>query len=810
MRITKRIRLEVLERMSLDLVESSGQEVLWIGHMDKTQMIDSINAVAMGNESAVPALFPYMEKGDLIIHNHPSGILRPSEADINVASKLGNQGIGFAIVDNDLSQIYIVAEPLAQEEILPIDREDIEAFFTIGGALSKQVSQYEPRESQIELSKRITDTFNNDGIFAGEAGTGVGKSFAYLLPAVLWAQKNKQRIVISTGTINLQQQLLDKDIPILQKILGDIKVVLVKGRRNYLCPYRLQEYSQELKEELFQEEDDTIEYLKEWAKTTKTGTISDLSFLPSDDIWSRINSDPDTCIGMKCSQREGCFVARAKKEAASAQILIVNHHLLFSDLSLRVSGAGFENTAVLPPFERIIIDEAHNIEGAATSYFSESFTRYTIQKHINRIYRLKRNKSFGLLIDLQKKNADPEIAKLILDDRIGIDEILNDLDTNLGNNLKENQLYLSPQVERHELLGFLNDLSELRSRIMSFVNHGLQFFESLPEEGQEDAKAQEFRNLLRRLESVASLAGQFGEYQEKQQSVFWMERKMNSKSEPFYRFVKSPLEVGYLMKEALLEPFDSVVFTSATLSIRNSFTYWQSRIGLLGLPDSAVCEQYPSPFDYKNRVLLGIPTDSPGPDQEEFELYVSRFCLKSLRISEGSGLILFTSYRLLIQVYDRLRPYLEDEGIPVYRQGEDDRSRLLENFKRETKSVLFATDSFWEGVDVPGESLKLVIITKLPFRVPSEPITKARIQAIEARGGNAFMELSLPEAVMKFKQGFGRLMRQTSDFGSVMILDNRIITKKYGPLFLGSLPETQQQIIPTKLLMDKLEDFLYS
>jgi len=810
-KITKRILPSVLEKMALDLEEAAGQEVLWVGHLNQEGLIDEVNAVARGNEGAVPALFPFMEKGDIVLHNHPSGVLKPSGPDLAIASQLGNQGIGFAIVDNSLKNIHVVAEAVVSEEEKPLDSNHIQEVFSQGGALSRFLERYEPRMSQINLALGISRAYNEGSLFIGEAGTGVGKSFAYLLPSILWAQQNHQRIVISTGTINLQQQLLEKDIPLLQKILGPVKAVLVKGRRNYLCPHRLEEYRQEAEGELFSEEDPILEAILDWAGSTKNGSLSDLSFLPPDSVWSRINSDPDSCMGLKCTHREGCFVAKAKREAAGAQLLIVNHHLLFSDLSLRVSGAGFESTAVLPPFQRVVIDEAHNVESAATSYFSESFTRFSVQKHLSRLHRLKGRRSLGLLVDLQKMNGDPEVARKMLDEAKVVLEGAEALEGHLVLETQDdNYLYFSPAQSGPADSPVLGALLEFRNRLMTFVNLGVTFFESLAQEDQEDGKAQEYRNLLRRLEAIAALAGQFSEFREKPKEIFWIEKKFTSRGEAYFRFVKSPLEVGVLMKEALLEPFESVIFTSATLSIGQSFRYWESRVGIEDTGGrQRYAEIFPSPFDYKNRVLLGIPSDAPSPEHPEFELYLARFCLKSLYISEGRALVLFTSYRLLREVHQRLAPYLEERGIPVYKQGQDDRSRLLERFKREEKSVLFATDSFWEGVDVPGDALRLVIITRLPFRVPSEPVLKARVDAVNARGGNAFMELSLPEAVMKLKQGFGRLMRQTSDYGGVMILDNRVITKRYGGLFLDSLPETQRKIQDTRSLLEGLENFLY-
>jgi ATP-dependent DNA helicase DinG len=364
----ERLSLRVIEEMREAIAEADGNEVFFVGKLGPDGLVASVKVGARGNEEAVPVLSPLVEEGDLIIHNHPSGGTRPSSADLGIAARLGNQGIGFFIVDNDLEEVYVVAEPVQAAEITPLDPGELAADLSPGGALSRIYPLYEQRESQVGMLRLVTQAFNGDEICAAEAGTGVGKSLAYLLPAVRWALQNGERVVVSTNTINLQQQLIEKDIPLVKKVLGqDLKVVLVKGRGNYLCLHRMHEALDEA--ELFEERDPDLLSIREWARTTETGSRTDLSFYPKEETWSKVCSEADACLGLRCAHREGCFVLKARREASSAKVLIANHHLLFADLALRLQGS-FDDPAVLPPFRRVIFDEAHNVEKAATSFFS--------------------------------------------------------------------------------------------------------------------------------------------------------------------------------------------------------------------------------------------------------------------------------------------------------------------------------------------------------------------------------------------------------------------------------------------------------
>lgn len=788
--------------------EAQGNEVMVVGRLDDNQKICSVTVAARGNEEAVPALKPYLEKGDVIVHNHPSALLKPSHADLRIAAQLGNQGIGFYIVDNNVENTYVVAEPVTGREIRALDCEELSAILQPGGKLNSCFPAYEERPSQIEMLKLFTLGFNKDLICLSEAGTGIGKSLAYLIPAFSWVLRNGERVVVSTATINLQQQLIEKDIPLVKRLFdSDPGVVLVKGRSNYLCLTRLRESNSELS--LFDEVNENLNAIAQWSLTTATGSRSDLSFFPDDDLWYRLCSEADACRGLRCPDRERCFVLRARREAAAARILVVNHHLLFADLSMRIAGAGFESSAVLPPFHRIIFDEAHNIENSATSFFSRSFSCLSIAKYTSRLLRKKKGRNYGLLLGLEKllhhNNLINHIRNL-LGEVAGKSRSLDVMSAQLlGGNLNFRLTNETP--DKQTLL--LEPLNDLRQSIMSLLSSFEELFKSLSEEEEEESIVYECRIELRRLNAVVEICSHFLRFQDNDQDVFWLESRKNYRGENYTRFVITPLDISLLMNEAVYKPYKTVIFTSATLAVNNNFNFWKSRVGFNSAVEREIEEGFfVSPFNYKRDVLLGIPKEAPSPSEEGYTAFISAFVLEVLKISEGRGLILFTSYSMLKEVYAEVAAGLREWGINILRQGEDDRNRLLQRFQEDTASVLLATDSFWEGVDTPGEALEVVIMCRLPFRVPTDPVIEARLEAIEKRGGNSFWELLLPDAVLRLKQGFGRLIRRKSDRGIVLIMDSRIITKPYGRIFLSSLPETLQVVSESRFLLERVEDFI--
>jgi ATP-dependent DNA helicase DinG len=826
-RAEQRLTPSAIQDIRAAIADADGNEVFFIGSVGEDGLVHSVTIGARGNEEAVPVLSPHLAEGDVVIHNHPSGGTRPSNADLAIASRLGNQGIGFFIVDNTLDDIYVVAEPVEARSTKLLDPDQLAAGLAPGGALSRTYPLYEERHSQVAMLREVAAAFNGDEICAAEAGTGVGKSLAYLVPALAWADTNGERVVISTNTINLQQQLIEKDIPLAKKVLGkDPKVVLVKGRGNYLCSHRMNEALEEMS--LFEDRDPDLVSIREWARTTETGSRTDLSFFPSEETWSKVCSEADSCLGLRCSHREGCFVLKARRDASSARILIANHHLLFADLALRMAGSGFDDPAVLPAFRRVIFDEAHNIEKAATSFFSKGFSRFMILRFLGRLYRHRKGRITGHFPALSRMMGRSALAKRVPQLIGSVQQRAEEVDdTCLGMLGEEGSLLL----DHAELPGFLAQasgaLGNLSFAIREMAEAFEEVFERVGEKGGGEQEARtveqdvlwEARVQVARLSGIADVCDRFRSGEPGENDIFWIEsqkgRAAPDRAAPdredagrSIRFWITPLEIGQLMREAVYEPIKTVVFTSATLTVAESFSFWAGRIGLGAVPGREPCMRtFPSPFDYAGRVMLGVPTDAPAPDSPKHKDFLSRFITKALQASRGAGLVLFTSYRLLRDVYAEAQPALAACGIRLMKQGDDDRTRLLDAFRAERSSVLFATDSFWEGVDAPGETLQMVIMCRLPFRVPSEPVLRARMSAIEARGGNPFAELSLPDAVVRMRQGFGRLMRRHDDRGVVLVLDPRIVSKTYGSVFLESLPPSRRVIGLAASVLAEVKEF---
>jgi ATP-dependent DNA helicase DinG len=845
MKADRRLAGEAIEAVRQAIAEAGGNEVFLVGVVGAEGLVDSVTVGARGSDEAVPVLRPHLRGGDVVLHNHPGtgmspggvdmdvdsrpsrgALLTPSRADLAIASRLGDDGIGFYIVDNTVDEVYVVAEPVAVHEVQLLDRQALAGTLEPGGALERLVPWFEERPTQVGMLRAVCDAFNGDGILAVEAGTGVGKSLAYLLPALAWAARNGERVVVSTNTINLQQQLMEKDIPLVKRVLApdglDPRVALVKGRGNYLCLHRLAEAVEETT--LFEEPDSELAAIGDWAMTTTTGDRTDLSFYPSDETWFRICSEPDACLGLRCSRREGCFVLRARREASAAVVLVANHHLLFADLAFRMAGGGFEDPAVLPPFRRVIFDEAHNVEKAATSFFSRSFNRFSLLRYLNRLHRRRKGRVVGLVPMLARISGHPlkGVPGLIGDVR----EAAERLDACCGDLMgEEGSFLLEPGTRDRFLEAAGGALADLSARIRELAESFTAALDQVRAHGKEESEniAWECRVQLNRLSEAAGVASRFREAEITGNEIYWMEALRGTRGQggaggassgareaarSAARLVITPLDIGPLMREAVYEPLPTVVFTSATLTVAGSFAYWSRRIGLDARAGREVSTGvFPSPFDYRSNVLVGVPTDAPAPDAQGYRGFLARFLGEALAASRGGALVLFTSRALLREMHEAVAPGLAESGLRILRQGEDDRARLLDRFREETSSVLFATDSFWEGVDAPGDTLHMVVLCRLPFRVPSEPVLKARMAAIEAAGGNSFAELSLPDAVVRMRQGFGRLMRRRDDQGVVLVLDSRIVTKRYGEVFLDSLPPARRLVTDSAGVLAGVAEF---
>ncbi len=795
----QRFRAEAIASLRAEIESSGGNEVFAAGRLDAEGKVAEILVAARGTRSAVPALAGFMERGDVIVHNHPSGQLQPSEADIAIAAEAGASGVGSYIVDNAVARVAVIAEPVRRKAYVLLDEDEIGGVLESGGKLSERITAYEPRSSQVRLARDIARIMGEGGILAAEAGTGVGKSFAYLIPAFAWAIRNEERVVIATATINLQKQLVDKDIPVVQSLFRKrTKAVLVKGRGNYLCRTRLREALDE--EGIFAGEDHPLRKIQGWADAGGSGDRAELSFWPEENLWSRVCSESDSCSGLRCPHREDCFVLKARREASDAQIIVANHHILFSDLATRMNGAGYEQTAVLPPFRALVFDEAHALESSATSLFSDEFTKFSVNKKLSRIARRVRSRSFGIMPRLLALPSFPGQLLEDLPEAIrGCRAAMEHLDTQAqGLFPRERTWRLSERNPVSENM-LLEPMRKLETSLGSCANILGEALEVCPGELAQEQSIHEARIAQKNLNQLAALCARFRTFADQPETVFWLEKGTSSRGETFVEYTATPLDITGIMNDAVFSKFRSVVCTSATLCVGESFDFWKGRTGLARTDMDVETSVYPSPFPFRTNALLAVDSSAPAPDNPAFKSHVEGAILKLLEASGGRALVLFTSHDALKSAYEKAKPFLEKLGIACMRQGEDEKGRLLEAFRQDITSVLFATDSFWEGVDAPGETLSLVIICKLPFRVPTDPVQMARSEAAEKRGGNSFMEISLPEAVIRLKQGFGRLIRHSDDRGAVVILDSRIVTKRYGGLFVTSLP-------PCRLVTDKLDE----
>ena len=809
MRASERFTDQAAETLRLAIADAAYNEVFAAGRLDSKGLIFEVEIGARGDDSSVPAIAGFLDRGDVLIHNHPSGFLEPSAADLAIASRVGENGVGSYIVDGDVREVYVVAEPVRARALVAIDPDELAGVLEKGGKLAEKLPGFESRPSQVELVRAICGAMNEGYVLAAEAGTGIGKSFAYLLPAFAWAVRNKERVVISTATINLQRQLMDKDIPIVASLFRNkkLKAAIVKGRGNYLCHTRLEDALDE--EGLFAGEDHSLRRIEAWAGSSPSGDRSDLSFWPEDELWARVRSEPDDCLNLRCQHRQDCFVLKAKRDAADADVIIANHHILFSDLASRSAGAGYESTAVLPPYTTIIFDEAHAIESSATSFFSEELTRFSVQKQVSRLFRERRGRKFGIVVKLQNlKGLPPGVLESFPAASEALRAAVEAAEATslsmMGSGVNYRLEPGKPGIKEN----ILDPLAVVERAILAVAELLKDAIDSVPEEAEQDQALEEARLALSRLSALAAVCARYPGFDEDPDRVYWMENGVTKAGERYVRWCITPLEIAHLMNQSVFEPYRSVICLSATLSVGGSFEFWKHRVGISSIASRAECMSFASPFPYHRNALLGAVKDAPSPDSPGWQAWINEAIYRLIEASGGRALVLFTSYTSLRAAWESVKPRADMLGISMFRQGDDERSRLLDAFKSDIASVLFATDSFREGVDAPGETLELVIMTKLPFRVPTDPVQKARSDAIERNGGNAFMDLSLPEAVIRFKQGFGRLIRHSDDRGAVVVLDARVLAKRYGSMFISSLPETRTSFKPLDGLVDDVREFL--
>ena len=637
-----------------------------------------------------------------------------------------------------------------------------------------------------------------------------------MIPSVLWALLNHERVIVSTGTINLQQQLCEKDIPAVEKIIGKkFKYVLLKGRQNYVCMRRLNDAASIL--DLFEGESEELKKIADWAQNSPTGSKSDMTFMPSESVWSKVNSESDACMGKKCPFFGECFVMKVRKEAANANLIVVNHHLLFADIESRLGGAGYDDAAVLPPYRHIVFDEAHGIENAATSFFSESVNRFKLNKLINQMYRHRKNSESGHLCSLAILSSNEEKAGDAFELTNKIKLALTNVEIAAKDLLSKDYTMRLYDATARDFGPLLVAIGELTRALGSFTGVIREVMEGVDEDDRDAPCYWESKVILRHLESYVILLKNFSVWDEKRDDVFWIQKKRlppdmvrDGSDAEYVTLTQTPLDISHLMNEGVFEQMSTVVCTSATLKTGRDFNYWMRRTGVtLSGEERIIKGEFPSPFPYNKNMLFAVPCDAPLPDNIQFQQWVEMALPRLIQAAAGRTLVLFTSYESLKSAHRTVVASMRGFPGRIMKQGDDDNAKLLEAFKKENESVLFATDSFWQGVDIPGESLSQVIIVKLPFTVPNDPVFVARAEAIEKRGGSSFMELSVPEAVIKFRQGIGRLIRRSDDKGVVVVLDRRIYEKRYGTIFTASMPECKQVYEPLSEISHRINSFIF-
>jgi ATP-dependent DNA helicase DinG len=814
-----------------EIAAAHGREVSFVVRADPNGALADARVVARGTIDAVLALPSVAQRGEMLLHNHPSGLLEPSGADLHVAARLHDEGVGFGIVDNAVGTLYVVVECPRARSLTRLDSLEVANLLTESGPVARVLgtTAFEDRPGQRDMAAYITDAYNDGGIALLEAGTGVGKSFAYLVPALEWARANGERTVVSTNTINLQEQLVGKDLPILSRAFstGDraVTFALLKGWRNYLCLSRL-EQARAGQESLF---DDgraaELESIAGWASRTADGSLADLVEEPSSDVWDAVAAESDLCTRLKCPHFDRCFVFAARRRAAEADVVVVNHHLLASDLAVRIASDNWQEAAVLPPYRRLVLDEAHHLEDVAAQHLGTSVSMLGVQRLLGRLERNGRGllpalaAELGTRGDLLAAASRDLLTRSVLDALVAARRWAEELFGRLGRRLDADQVlrltdaFAEDGVWREGLDVALDNLLIAFSKLRDGV-------ETIADRLSIDDPAEmrtrligELRGVVRRLD--ASAEGLKATLQPVRPSgrpavgpsVRWMERR--GRRTPNLTLSAVPLDLAPVLKEALFDRVETVVLTSATLAAGGEFTFLEERLGL-SLPPSRVTvrEVLPSPFDFGAQCVFGIPTDIPEPrdDESGHGAAVARVLLELAHASDGGIFALFTSHGALRRTADAIRGHVGARW-PLLVQGDGQRDQLLRRFRDAGSAILLGTDSFWEGVDVPGRALRVLILAKLPFKVPSEPLTAARLERLTEAGVDGFSHYLVPLAALKLKQGFGRLIRTKSDVGAVVLLDRRVVTKRYGATMLEGLPPASKAIGSWPDVRRELEEF---
>ena len=820
MDIKGRFSEESLQIIKKYLQENNNKSMIFKATFDEDELIQEPFFLSLYKKKNFEETLTKVSKNEVVIRTTKPKQLYPSDMELELSEELYNRrNIAYCLLSSDLDDFYFVQDI----DRIFLEDIDIENYFAKDGILAKEIKGFEYRQEQEEMTQYIQEAINEDRKIIVEAGTGTGKTLAYLIPAIKWAVTNKKKVIIATNTINLQEQLLLKDIPLAKSIIKEeFSYVLVKGRNNYLCKRLFNELAlgKSIDIETFSlEAREQIEYILKWGNKTKTGDKSELPFEVFPDVWELVQSTTELCLGKKCPYRKECFYMKTRIEKMEADILISNHHVFFADLNVRAETDFDSEYLILPRYDMVIFDEAHNIESVARSYFSVEVSKISFTRLLNRIYQRKnkRKKEKSALIRVEDTidEKDLEDSQQYIDllntlkEEISIlqnigdeyfDEIRKIYETNTESPIKKSLNNFEMTKSR-----FLENLREkkdiFQSKLTDFLNLMISFNNVIDEEKDKNPEVINFNNHLKIFKAYID-SFKFINSFEDDNYIYWLD--INSKRTNVV-LTATPLNIAKKLSSVLFDNLDRLVFASATIVVNGNFGYFKKSLGL----DEEDCIEaiIKSPFNYDEQMSVYIPSDIQ--DSENINAFVSdasRFILDILLKTSGKAFILFTSYTMLNQIYYSISKKLKDKGFEVFLHGDKPRSQLIKEFKEAENPILFGTTSFWEGVDVQGENLSNVIITKLPFLVPTDPVVSAISKKIEEDGGNSFTDFQLPEAIIKFKQGVGRLIRKKTDRGNIFILDNRILKKRYGSLFINALPSQKNiKILEKDDIIEEIE-----